>query len=95
MCQGAQLCMEDLICHQQKQRFAHPPITATSRSEWPHLSLKNKATLADGQILLGPTQSKAGPVKYKTIVFGDPKTMRCELYLLFLPNMKKNYTRQY
>ncbi|GJE99603.1 WD40 repeat domain-containing protein [Phanerochaete sordida] len=59
----------------REYRRAHPPITAADLDDWPQITRKDAGSLTESQILLGPTQSKACPVQYKAMVFGDSKTM--------------------
>ncbi|GJF00346.1 WD40 repeat domain-containing protein [Phanerochaete sordida] len=65
------LRMEDVIRHQQERRFAHPPITTADRGEWPQIARRDAGNVTDSRIFLGPTQSKACPVQYMAIVFGN------------------------
>ncbi|GJE99616.1 WD40 repeat domain-containing protein [Phanerochaete sordida] len=67
---------EELISHQQERRFARPPITAENLNDWPQITRKDAGVLTDSKILLGLTQSKACPVKYKAVAFGNSNTMK-------------------
>ncbi|GJE99325.1 WD40 repeat domain-containing protein [Phanerochaete sordida] len=59
----------------REYRRAHPPITAADIDAWPQITREDAGTLTDSQILLGSTQSKACPVQYKAVVFGDSGRM--------------------
>ncbi|GJE99313.1 WD40 repeat domain-containing protein [Phanerochaete sordida] len=73
------LRMEDVICHQQEHKFAHPPITAADTAAWPEITRQAAGSLMNSQILLEPTEAKAHPVAYKHVVFGDTETMKINL----------------
>ncbi|GJE95804.1 WD40 repeat domain-containing protein [Phanerochaete sordida] len=70
--------MEDLIRHQQENRFAHPPIVTTDIANWPHITRKDAGVLTDSQIWLEAMQSKACQVQYKAVIFGDSERMRID-----------------
>ncbi|GJE89906.1 WD40 repeat domain-containing protein [Phanerochaete sordida] len=60
----------------RQRRSSHPPITAADRDDWPHITREDAGSLTDTHIWLGPTQTKARPVEYKAVVFGDTREMR-------------------
>ncbi|GJF00339.1 WD40 repeat domain-containing protein [Phanerochaete sordida] len=69
------LDMGDIIRYQQEHRFTNPPITPADTAVWPAISRNGAGSLKDSQILLGPTGTKACPVAYKSVVFGDVEQM--------------------
>ncbi|GJE93036.1 WD40 repeat domain-containing protein [Phanerochaete sordida] len=68
--------LSDLPQTSREHRPAHPPITTADLDDWPQITRKSAGTLTDSQIFLGPTQSKACPVNYKAVVFGDAENMK-------------------
>ncbi|GJE99314.1 WD40 repeat domain-containing protein [Phanerochaete sordida] len=68
---------QDLVCDEQKARFAERFIKNEDVTKWPNITLQAAGKLEDCQISYKPSRGNGMHfTKYKTMVFGDSNTMK-------------------